>query len=184
MHIGKEPVSVIDCIKKKYSNAIISGTKCYDDGKCVLYLDNCKNNIILKGEDVRDIEDDSKNPSIQDKVCDCLIIITKMVKKEDKITEEHIITHLVLVEIDDGENKKSSHAREQLIGGAELAKKIIRTRCNYIDVNYNIEYIFLHKHMRNPEFKVFKKRNGKINKKDIQIGKCGYKYKCTDPLPH
>ncbi|MBF0555786.1 MAG: hypothetical protein HQK96_14760 [Nitrospirae bacterium] len=158
-------VPVIDCIKEKCSTAIIKGKKCYDKGKCALYLDNCNDYIILKGETVRGIVG-----NLSEKVCDCLILITNNQR----------ITHLVLVEIDDGQNKKPSHAKEQLIGGEEVAKKVIHKVCNYLDENYTVDYIFLYNNMSNYNQKYLTTHKLSIAGKDVHIKKSKHTFRCAD----
>lgn len=158
-------IDFINCIKEKCSKAIIQGKKCYDQGKCILYLDNCKDYIILKGEAARDIVDDPRK-----KACDCLIFITS----------EKRITHLVLVEIDDGQNKKPSHAKEQLIGGEEVAKRIIHKVCKYLDGNYTVEYIFLYNNMSKYNKKYLITHKLSIAGKGIIIKQSRYTFSCIN----
>ncbi|MBF0458319.1 MAG: hypothetical protein HQK99_10535 [Nitrospirae bacterium] len=159
--------SVLKYIKEKYADAAIFESSCFDKPgrqKCEIHLQNCKDYIILKGEEVRKISGSESN-----KVCDCMIIITN----------KNRITHLVLVEIDEGKNKKPSHAREQLMGGFDLAKSILQNDYNPIQGNYKKKYIFLYRKIKSHKLREFRESDNYIDGKPIQLEQCNYAFDCT-----
>ncbi|MCG6552724.1 MAG: hypothetical protein L7F77_10380 [Candidatus Magnetominusculus sp. LBB02] len=123
--------------------------------------------IILKGEKVREIAGYKSHS--RHKACDCLIIRTKKNK----------IVQLLLVEIEEGKNKKASEVRDQLRAGVELLKSILQDKDNPIDGNYVKKCIFLCEKNRGTRLKKFRECSNYIDGKPIQVEECGYTYDCT-----
>lgn len=85
----------------------------------------------------------------------------------------------MLVEIDEGKNKKPSHARQQLIAGFKLAKSILQNDLNPIQGNYKKKYIFLYRKIKSHKLREFRENDNYIDGRPIQLEKCGYTFDFT-----
>lgn len=142
---------VIDCVKSKFTNAII--TRCSEMG-CRLKLDGLSNYVILKGERI-----------CQDRrICDCIIFI-----RDDSII-------IGIVELK-SKTAHSSEIEEKLTNGSLIALKILE-RCCDNSVKFEFYHLVLSKSWYSSEYMVIISRKIRVRGKKYEIipKRCGVSF--------
>jgi len=142
-------MSVIDCIKNNFTNAIIP--RC-SERSCRLKLNSLSNYVVLKGERI-----------CQDRrICDCIIF-----------TREIIIG---IVELK-SKTAHSSEIEEKLTNGSEIALNILES-CSNNGIKFEFYHLVLAKKWHSSEYKVITSRKIVVRGKRYHVipKRCGISF--------
>ncbi|MGB9760082.1 MAG: hypothetical protein ACP5KW_09725 [Thermoproteota archaeon] len=140
-------MSVITCIKNKFSEAVVKN--CSELG-CEIKLSKLRNFVVLKGEKLCQNQ----------KICDCIIF-----------NEDYQVVGIIELK-----SKTAHHTEilEKLINGSKVVSKLLE-ECNTKNIVFNFYYIVLCKKWNTSEYKVItsKKVNFKGKSYNIIAKNCG-----------
>ena len=142
-------MSVIDCIKNNFTNAIVP--RCFEMG-CMLNLNGLSNHVVLKGETI------CQNR----RICDCIIFT------------EGIIIGIVELK---SRTAHSSEIEEKLTNGSEIALNIL-DKCSNNDMKFEFYHLVLAKKWHSSEYKVITSRKIVVRGKRYHVipKRCGISF--------
>ena len=143
-------MSIIDCIKRKFTHAIIP---CCSERNCKLGLDGLSNYVILKGEKICQGR----------KICDCIIF-----------------TGNVIIGVAELKSKTVhwSEIEKKLTNGSEFALQILN-KAGGRGIRFEFYHLVLCKSWRPPEYKVITSRKIIVRGKKYNIlpKRCGVSFR-------